>query len=105
MDDNIFYSNSNMELDGDGNFTVPHVDDMLANMFAAISGVSYVPHSTEAIGMPWMECGDRISVITNEGSFETIIFSRTLSGLQVLSDLYEAYGEKETAEANFFDWR
>lgn len=105
MDDNIFYSNSNMELDGDGNFTVPHVDDMLANMFAAISGVSYVPHSTEAIGMPWMECGDRISVITNEGSFETIIFSRTLSGLQVLSDLFEAYGEKETAEANFFDWR
>lgn len=105
MDDNIFYSNSNMELDGDGNFTVPHVDDMLANMFAAISGVSYVPHSTEAIGMPWMECGDRISVSTNEGSFETIIFSRTLSGLQVLSDLYEAYGEKETVEANFFDWR
>lgn len=105
MDDNIFYCNSNMELDGDGNFSVPHVDEMLANMFTAISGVAYVPHSTESVGMPWMECGDKIDVITNEGAFETIIFSRNLSGIQVLTDLYEAYGEKETVEVNFFDWR
>jgi len=91
IDDNIFYCNDNMEYDYDG---MPEVSQMLAGMWNVISNLGYVPNETQALGAPWLECGDRIGLLTYDGGFETFIFRRTLKGIQNLRDTYESYGDE-----------
>lgn len=99
IDDNVFYCHENMEYDYDG---MPEVSEMLENMYARISNIGYTPHDTQAIGLPYMECGDRISLLTQDGGIETFIFSRNLSGIQSMVDNYESHGtEKNKAISDF----
>lgn len=99
IDDNVFYCHENMEYDYDG---MPEVSEMLENMYTRISNIGYTPHDTKAIGLPYMECGDRISLLTQDGGIETFIFSRNLSGIQSMVDNYESHGtEKNKAISDF----
>lgn len=99
IDDNIFYCAEEMEYDYDG---MPEVADMLEGMWLVISNLGYVPNTTQALGAPWLECGDRVGLLTYDGGFETFVFRRTLKGIQNLRDTYESEGNELTpAISNF----
>ncbi len=91
IEDNIFYCSSEMEYEYD---SMAEVSEMLANMYTRISNMGYAPSEVHAVGLPYVECGDRISLLTKEGGIETFVFSRTLSGIQSLVDSYESYGDE-----------
>lgn len=99
IDDNIFYCAEEMEYDYDG---MPEVAAMLEGMWGVISNLGYFPNVTQALGAPWLECGDRVGLLTYDGGFETFVFRRTLKGIQNLRDTYESEGDEITpAISNF----
>ena len=99
IDDNIFYCAEEMEYDYDG---MPEVAAMLEGMWGVISNLGYVPNITQALGAPWLECGDRVGLLTFDGGFETFVFRRTLKGIQNLKDTYESEGDEiNVAISNF----
>ena len=101
IDDNIFYCAEEMEYDY-GN--MPEVSDMLAGMYSRINNMGYVPNVTQALGAPWLECGDRVGLLTFNGGFETFIFRRTLKGIQNLRDTYESEGDEINNAINDFGY-
>ena len=101
IEDNIFYSNPELEYEFDA---MPEVYEMLVNMYERISGLGYTPHTTQSRGLPFAETGDRIIVLTETGGIETFIFRRTLHGIHSLRDTYEAEGprwNRPVAEYNY----
>lgn len=91
IDDNIFYCADDMMYDYDN---MPEVSQMLAGMYSVISNLGFTPNITEAIGSPWIECGDRLGLLTYDGGIETFVFRRTLKGIQNLKDTYESVGDE-----------
>jgi hypothetical protein len=91
IDDNIFYCADDMIYDYDN---MPEVAQMLAGMYNVISNLGFTPNVTEAIGSPWIECGDRLGLLTYDGGIETFVFRRTLKGIQNLKDTYESVGDE-----------
>lgn len=98
MTDNVFYCASGVSyaMKNDGTDPLPELTTMLSNMYNVISSIYYIPCEVEAYGMPWFECGDRIGLLTNHGGFETFIFRRRMTGIQYLTDDYEALGDENT---------
>ena len=91
IDDNIFYCNKDMTYDTE------HMTDLnktLQKMFYRISNMDYTPNVTKALGLPWLECGDRLGLLTYDGGFETFIYRRKLKGIQLLHDTYESHGDE-----------
>ena len=101
IEDNVFYCSDSMIYDFDN---MPEVYDMLVNMFSVISNMSYIPHETVCKGLPYLEVGDRISLLTDTGGIETFIFRRTLNGIQALKDNYTAVGDEKTDEINSYGY-
>lgn len=93
ISDNVFYCSTEMEYDYDN---MPEVSTLLTNMFEMISNIGFIPHDTKAVGLPYVEVGDRIRLVETDGSIETFIFSRYLKGIQSLEDNYEATGREKT---------
>lgn len=91
IEDNIFYCSSEMEYEYD---SMVEVSEMLENMYTRISNMGYIPSEVNAVGLPYVECGDRISLLTKDGGIETFVFSRTLSGIQSLVDSFESHGDE-----------
>ena len=91
IEDNIFYCSSEMEYEYD---SMIEVSEMLENMYMRISNMGYIPSEVHAVGLPYVECGDRISLLTKDGGIETFVFSRTLSGIQSLVDSIESHGDE-----------
>lgn len=65
---------------------------ILVNIGCAIKTVQYMPAEIESQGLPYLEAGDVIQVITEDGGFETLILRRTLNGIQMLEDIFESRG-------------
>lgn len=115
IDDNVFYCNTGIVYDTyttDGGNTwiepLPEAVEMLQNFYASINGVRYTPHETITPAMPWIECGDRLTILTNDGGIESFVFRRNLEGIQIMKDTYEAYGEEinnDVADFGVFDWK
>jgi hypothetical protein len=101
IEDNIFYCHSAMEYEYD---SMAEVSEMLENMYLRIADMGYVPHDTDAVGMPYLECGDRIILLTENGGIETFIFSRNLSGIQSMQDNFEAKGDEYNEQINDFGY-
>lgn len=63
-------------------------EDMITTYFIPnIGGVDFTPIDLDAKGLPWIEAGDAIAVITEDG--ETVVsyaLERTLTGVQALRD-------------------
>ena len=91
IDDNVFYCNKDLKYEYD---SMPYVSGLLQNMWINISNLGYVPNVTQALGMPWIECGDRIGILTYTGGFESFIFRRTMKGIQLLIDTFESEGDE-----------
>lgn len=89
--DNIFYSNKDLTyIEGQ----MPEMDRALSEMFYRISNMDYTPNITKALGIPWLECGDRLGLLTYDGGFETFVYRRKLDGIQLLKDTYESHGDE-----------
>ena len=75
-------------------FTEEEVAALCEYMAEKISHIKYTPCTVTAKGLPWIEAGDTIDVLTKKGGFESIILRRTLSGIQGLVDDIEAKGKE-----------
>ena len=71
-------------------FTKEEVDEMLKNVFDAVSGVSYLPADIDMIGMPWIEAGDSLRISTKTETIYTYVLRRTLKGINALRDRIES---------------
>ena len=101
IEDNIFYCSDGTVYEYGSQ---PEVDEMLRNMYNVIRNMKYVPHTTKAIGQPYVECGDRLRLMTKTGGAESFIFRRTLKGIHGLKDTYEAEGGEYNEALNTFDY-
>lgn len=102
IDDNIFYCSDYMEYEYD---SMPEVAEMLENMYNRIKSMGYTPNTTLAVGIPYLEVGDRISLLTKTGGFDAFIFRRTLKGIQALKDTYESKGDEYTEAVKDFGYK
>lgn len=101
IDDNIFLCNSQFEYEPE---MVGNVQELLENLWNVLNNMSYTPFTAETIGTPFLESGDRFTLLTKTDGFESFIFERTLKGIQVLKDYYEARGVAKTPRVKNFEW-
>lgn len=69
-------------------FTASQMDEILANIGLNIKDIQYYPSEVQCVGLPFVEVGDTIKVLTADGGFNSIVLSRTLSGINALMDNY-----------------
>lgn len=65
-----------------------------AAILAKIDQIAFIPAEIEAVGLPYLECGDIIAGDTRLNRIRTYILSRTLNGLQALTDTFRSPSEK-----------
>lgn len=86
------YDISDNYLIKEGLFTKEQIMEILTILASNIEHIKYMPSEIDLLGLPYLEAGDAIQVLTNDGGFETIILRRTLTGIQALSDNFESRG-------------
>lgn len=64
----------------------------------AVAGISYRPVEIEMKGIPYMEAGDVITVLTRTGGVEAFVFRRILKGINTMRDSIEARGDEVNAD-------
>lgn len=102
IDDNIFLC-----ADGLNNDPTQMADilTILENMYGCLDNLQYTPFSAETIGTPFLESGDRFTLLTQNDGFESFIFERKLKGIQALKDYFEARGIQKTPRVRNFEWQ
>ncbi len=70
------------------------LDAMAQTLYEKVSRYAYMPAEIKCIGLPYMECGDIVEADTAKSHVCTYILSRTIKGIQALSDVYKAEGDK-----------
>lgn len=91
IDDNIFYCNEKSEYEYGSQ---PEIETMLANMYSRINNMGYTPSEVKMVGMPWLEVGDRIGIMTVTGGIESFIFRRTYKGIVAPKDMIVSQGDE-----------
>lgn len=81
--------------------TAAELKPIAENILNVIKDIIYRPNTTELIGLPYVEVGD-VYLVEKEDVVESYVLSRTLSGIQMLRDTYEAKGS-ETRSNNVSD--
>lgn len=84
------YDISDNEIIKSNTYTQAQIQTILQTIASNIDDVIYMPADIDCVGLPYIEAGDVADVITADGSFETIVLRRTLSGIQALFDNYES---------------
>lgn len=82
----------------EGNFLIydmaeSDLNTIASNIYTVISGKSYRPYTLECFGLPYIEVGDMISVVSINETFSSYVFERTLKGIQCLTDDFVAKGD------------
>lgn len=90
-DENIYTITGNFLLYGKGSNELKAIAN---NILLVLKNKYYRPHSTKMIGLPYIEVGDAINIITTDDAIETFVFQRTLKGIQALTDDITATGNK-----------
>lgn len=101
IDDNIFLCAEGLNSDPT---QTTDVLTILENMYGCLDNLQYTPFSAETIGTPFLESGDRFTLITHNDGFESFIFERKLKGIQALKDYFEARGIQKTPRVKNFEW-
>ena len=95
MNDNYFLKSLNLSAaDLTGQTLEEYVKALLdENFVPKLQDVSFVPVTLDAIGLPYIEAGDYLEIDDADGgTVGTYVLSRTLSGIQVLTDSIESKG-------------
>jgi hypothetical protein len=82
LSDNYFIKN--------GYFTEEEVQTILEILGEKIKDFQYYPANIEMRGLPYLEAGDELAVVTRMSGFTTFILRRTMNGIQELKDNIEA---------------
>lgn len=101
IDNNIFYCNSDMVY----NPEIEDVKEMLAYMFDSIHTVTYTPMEVKLVGLPYIELGDMITIVTQNDAIESFLFKRNLTGIQSLHDIFESTGDNYVPAYNDFGFK
>ena len=72
------------------------VSKMLEMMYNRINNMGYIPGKFVITGMPWLEVGDRIGLLTATGGVETFVFRRTYKGIIAPKDTIVSQGDEYT---------
>ena len=64
------------------------------NLYNTIQGLWYTPSNIECVGLPYVECGDFVLMAARRSIVRAYVLSRTLKGIQILKDSYEANGDR-----------
>ena len=83
MSDNYFIKTQ-------GVLTETQVDDILDMYAKVLTYLQYYVADIEMKAVPYMEAGDSVSVITQDGGFSTFCLRHRISGMQSLKDNIEA---------------
>ena len=70
----------------EGTFTEEDIADMCQHLYERIKTISFMPADIVAMGFPFLEAGDMIQIVTQDGGFYTAVLRRTLKGIQTLTD-------------------
>lgn len=87
----------------EGNFLVygKSAVDLLSiatNLLNYVSGRVYRPANLDCIGMPWVEVGDGMRIITRDDIVETFVMKRITTGCQSMRDQVESTGSPKREE-------
>lgn len=78
-----------------GGWKPAEIRDILDTWFIPnLTGIRYIPAELEMIGLPYIEAGDVLSVLTRKGGMEVFVFRRTLKGINFMTDSIEARGDE-----------
>lgn len=89
---NLYVISENFLLYG---MTAAELEAIADNILLQIKNKYYRPHNTVCIGLPYIEVGDALTIITSNDAIETFVFQRTLTGIQALQDEYTASGNRK----------
>lgn len=64
------------------------------NLYNTIQGLWYVPAQVDCVGLPYLECGDFVMMSARRSIVRAYVLTRTLKGVQILEDSYEANGDR-----------
>lgn len=84
------YSLSDNYLISNCRFNSKVISEILEELGQHIGNIRYMPASVDIKGMPWLEAGDVINILTKDDGIETIVLSRDLSGIHTLKDSLES---------------
>ncbi len=76
------------------------LEEIANNILDQIKNKFYRPHTTVCMGLPYVEVGDALTIITPTDAIETFVFTRTLKGIQALEDEYTATGNQKRLETS-----
>ena len=80
-------------------YCMGNAEDIVQAVYGEIYKLSYLPVTNyRGVGLPFMECGDVVRVVTRKHSVGTYILSRTLTGIQGLFDEYASDGDQYQPE-------
>lgn len=64
------------------------------NLYNSIQGLWYTPSNVNCVGLPYVECGDFVLMTARLSIIRAYVLSRTLKGIQAITDAYKAPGDK-----------
>lgn len=73
-----------------GLLTEEQVDEILENLGRILKNIQYYVANIDMRGLPFLEAGDSVSIITQDSGFSTFALRHRLSGIHALFDSIEA---------------
>ena len=64
------------------------------NLYNTVQGLWYTPAEVSCVGLPYVECGDFVLMTARLSIIRAYVLSRTLKGIQAITDAYKAPGDK-----------
>lgn len=64
------------------------------NLYNTVQGLWYTPSQVSCVGLPYVECGDFVLMTARLSIIRAYVLSRTLKGIQAITDAYKAPGDK-----------
>ena len=65
------------------------------NLYNTVQGLWYTPSEVKCVGLPYVECGDFVLMSARLSIIRSYILSRTLKGIQAITDSFKAPGDKK----------
>ena len=87
-DSNIFTISDNRLTQG-----LLNADEIAESIFNEINDIydlRFIPSTITALARPYLECGDSVTLETGKRTVRTYIISRTIKGIQAMTDEYES---------------
>ena len=82
----LTYDVSDNEFIKSKTWTEQEISEELETIIAALKIIKFFPHELSCKGLPYIEAGDWVLASFNGNQVKTLCLSRTLSGIQALSD-------------------